>query len=309
MRTERGELATAKQAAEARAAELTKTVEQATAKAREMDQELVAVRWQNAQLNTSLAQARTSGEQMEAEARRDAERPEEPDRGSWRAAAEQTSGETARLRKQIEASEQRIAVAERARTEAEARLGEMRDTRASGPSRTKARIGADLAKVQGELASAKQQAGREHAEIGERVAALENERDELRTRLADVTAGLRQSETTKAQLESEVAELREAAGAATDAARQNLIAVENQIRRAERSIGCPRSGGWPVGNRSCASLGVRGAARTQSGGRRRTRCRGAGRECRGAGPDAAISTGQRRCRSAADQDRERDPSG
>ncbi len=69
MRTERGELETAKQAAEARAAELTKTVEQATAKAREMDQELVAVRWQNAQLNTSLAQARTSGDQMEAEAR------------------------------------------------------------------------------------------------------------------------------------------------------------------------------------------------------------------------------------------------
>ena len=34
-----------------------------------MDQELVAVRWQNAQLNTSLAQARTSGDQMEAEAR------------------------------------------------------------------------------------------------------------------------------------------------------------------------------------------------------------------------------------------------
>ena len=68
-RTERGELATAKQTAEARVTELTKTVEQATAKAREIDQELVAVRWQNAQLNTSLAQARTSGDQMEAEAR------------------------------------------------------------------------------------------------------------------------------------------------------------------------------------------------------------------------------------------------
>ena len=34
-----------------------------------MDQELVAVRWQNAQLNTSLAQARTSADQMAAEAR------------------------------------------------------------------------------------------------------------------------------------------------------------------------------------------------------------------------------------------------
>ena len=59
----------------------------------------------------------------------------------------------------------------------------------------------------------------------------------MRTRLADVTAGLRQSETTKAQLESEVAELREAAGAATDAARQNLIAVENQIRQLNEALG------------------------------------------------------------------------
>ena len=102
-RTERGELETAKQAAEARAAELTKTVEQATAQAREMDQELVAVRWQNAQLNTSLAQARTSADQMAAEARTTQtalqKRIEELEGG-----AKQTSGETARLRKQMEAS-------------------------------------------------------------------------------------------------------------------------------------------------------------------------------------------------------------
>jgi outer membrane protein OmpA-like peptidoglycan-associated protein/predicted nucleic acid-binding Zn-ribbon protein len=241
-RTERGELATGKQAAEARTAELTKTVEQATAKAREMDQELVAVRWQNAQLNTSLAQARTSGEQMEAEAR--ATQNALKNRiEQLEGAAEQTSGETARLRKQIEASEQRIGVAERARTEAEARLSEIRDTLRRA-EQEQARIGADLAKVQGELASAKQQAGREQAEIGERVTALENERDELRTRLADVTAELRRSETTKTELESEVAELREAAGAATDAARQNLIAVENQIRELNEALGAlgPASG-------------------------------------------------------------------
>jgi hypothetical protein len=39
---------------------LTKEAEQATASAQEIDQELIAVRWQNAQLNTSLAQARAS---------------------------------------------------------------------------------------------------------------------------------------------------------------------------------------------------------------------------------------------------------
>ena len=58
----------------------------------------------------------------------------------------------------------------------------------------------------------------------------------MRTRLADATAELRRSETTKAQLESEVAELREAAGTATDDTRQNLIAVENQIRELNEAL-------------------------------------------------------------------------
>ena len=241
---ERGELATAKQTAEARVTELTKTVEQATAKAREMDQELVAVRWQNAQLNTSLAQARTSADQMAAEARTTQtalqKRIEELEGG-----AKQTSAETARLRKQMEASRQRITATDSARTAAEARLNEMRDNLQQA-EQEKASIGADLARAQGELAEAKQQAEREHAATGQRVAALEGEHDQLRTRLADITAELRRSETTKTELEDEVAELREAAGAATDAARENLIAVENQIRELNEALGAIGPGGGPL---------------------------------------------------------------
>ena len=45
------------------------------------------------------------------------------------------------------------------------------------------------------------------------------------------------SETTKGELENDVAELREARGAATDAARENLIAVENQIRELNEALG------------------------------------------------------------------------
>jgi outer membrane protein OmpA-like peptidoglycan-associated protein/predicted nucleic acid-binding Zn-ribbon protein len=243
-RTERGELATAKQAAEARTAELTKTVEQATAKAREVDQELVAVRWQNAQLNTSLAQARTSGDQIEAEARATQtalkKRLEELE-----GAAEQTSAETARLRKQMGASEQRSAAADKAVSEADARLSELRAS-LQRAEQEKTSVGADLARVQGELASAKEQAGHARVEADQRAAALEHERDELRTRLADLGAELRRSETTKAQLESEVAELREAAGAATDAARENLIAVENQIRELNEALGAIGPGGGPL---------------------------------------------------------------
>ena len=160
VQAERGELETAKQAAEARAAELTKTVEQATAQAREMDQELLAVaaRWQNAQLNANRAPTRSSGDQMDADARPMQtalqSQIEKPDGG-----AEQTSVETARLREQMEASEQRVAAADSARAEAEAQLSEMRAS-LQRAEQEKASIGADLARVKGELASAREQVGR-----------------------------------------------------------------------------------------------------------------------------------------------------
>jgi flagellar motor protein MotB len=190
VQTERGELETAKQAAEARAAELTETVEQATAKARGTDQELVAMRSQ---------------------------------------------------------SEQRIVAADSARTEAEARLSEMRDSLRRA-EQEKARVGADLARVQGELAIAKKQvatAGQERVQIGHRAAALEDERDDLRTRLADATKRLRWSESAKAQVESEVAELREAAGTAADDTRQNLIAVENRMKQLNEALAAIGPSGTP----------------------------------------------------------------
>ena len=145
----------------------------------------------------------------------------------------------------MEASRQRITATDSARTAAEARLNEMRDSLQQA-EQEKASIGADLARAQGERAEAKQQAEREHAATGQRVAALEGERDQLRTRLADITAELRRSETTKGELEDEVAELRAAAGAATDAARENLIAVENRIRELNEALGAIGPGGGPL---------------------------------------------------------------
>ena len=142
MQAERGELETAKQAAEARAAELTKTVEQATAQAREMDQQLLAVaaRWQNAQLNAPLRHA--LGDQMDADARATQtalQSQAEPD--GARAGERRDSAPAARW-----ASEQRIAAADSARVEAEARLSEMRAS-LQRAEQEKASIGADLAKV------------------------------------------------------------------------------------------------------------------------------------------------------------------
>jgi outer membrane protein OmpA-like peptidoglycan-associated protein len=82
-----------------------------------------------------------------------------------------------------------------------------------------------------ELETAKQAAEAHAAELIKTVEEASNERDDLRARLADATARLGWSEAVQTQLESEVAELREAAGTAADDARQNLIAVENRIKK------------------------------------------------------------------------------
>ena len=237
VRAERAKLETAKEAAEARAVELTEAAEQAKAEAQEMDQELVAMRWQNAQLNTSLAQARTTRDQMQAEARQ-TQNALRSKIEELEAAAEQTTAETVRLREQLEASEQRMAAAGSARADAEAQLSEMRE-RLEQAEQEKGRFDEDLARVEAELATAKEQraaAEQERAQVGQRTAALEDERDDLRDRLAAVTERLERTQVANGQLEREVAELSEAAGTATDVARQNLIAVENRIRELNEAL-------------------------------------------------------------------------
>jgi outer membrane protein OmpA-like peptidoglycan-associated protein len=75
---------------------------------------------------------------------------------------------------------------------------------------------------------------------------LEDERDALRKRLAEVAERLERSEAANGQLEREVAELREAAGAATDVARQNLIAVENRIKELNEALAAIGPAGGPL---------------------------------------------------------------
>jgi chemotaxis protein MotB len=188
---------------------LTKEVEQTAAQGREMHQELVAVRRQSEQriaaAEAHAAELTKTVEQATAKAR-------------------EMDQESAAVRGQ---SERRIAAADSARIEAEARLSQMRDSLQQA-EHEKARVGADLARVQGELANAKEQVaavGREHAQLDQRAAALQHERDDLRTSLADATARLGRSEATEAQLESEVAQLREAARTAADDTRQLIEAL------------------------------------------------------------------------------------
>jgi outer membrane protein OmpA-like peptidoglycan-associated protein/predicted nuclease with TOPRIM domain len=247
VRAERAKLEEAKRAAEGRAIEATEAAEQAKAKAQEIDQELVAMRWQNAQLNISLAQARTTRDQIEAEARQTQNalrtRIDQLDGD-----VEQTTAETVRLREQLEASEQRIAAAGSVRAEVEGQLGGLRD-RLQQAEQEGARLGQDRARIEAELATAKEQlaaAGQARAQVRERTAALSDERDALRDQLAVATERLERVQAANGQLERQVAELHEAASTATDVARQNLIAVEARIRELNEALAMIGPAGGPI---------------------------------------------------------------
>jgi outer membrane protein OmpA-like peptidoglycan-associated protein/predicted nuclease with TOPRIM domain len=246
-RAERAGLEGAKQAAEARAIEATEAAEQAKAKAQEIDQELVALRWQNAQLNISLAQARTTRDQMEAEGRQ-AQNALRTRIEQLEADAEQTTAQTVRLRQQLEASQQRIAAAGNSRAEAEGQLGELRE-RLQRAEQEGARLEEDRARIEAELATAKEElatAEQARAQVGQRTAALADQRDQLRDQLAAATERLERVEAANGQLERQVAELREAASTATDVARQNLIAVEARIRELNEALAMIGPAGGPI---------------------------------------------------------------
>ena len=216
------ELQEALTAAGGRLEELSRAAE-AVAASRQLQQEL---REENQKLHAELKAGGIERSELEA-----AKQAAEARAAELTKTVEQATAKAREIDQQLVAvrsqSEQRIAAADSARTKAEARLSELRDS-LQRAEQDEARVGADLARVQGELATAKEQvaaAGREHTQIGQRAAALQHERDDLRTRLADATAGLERSEAAKAQLESEIAELREAARIAADDTRQLIEAL------------------------------------------------------------------------------------
>ena len=232
VRAERGDLETARQAAEGRAAELTERLEEATAKATakatEMEEELAAVRAQGGQRIAAAEAARNEAEAELSEMRDSLQRAEQE--GARAAeltkALEEAGAKVLEMEEELAAvraqGEQRIAAAGAAQNEAEAELSEMRDS-LQRAQQEKRRVDADLARIQGELATAKEQvvtAGRQRADIEQRAAALQSERDELRTRLSEATARLEPTEAANAELEREVARLRQAARTAAEDTRQ-----------------------------------------------------------------------------------------
>jgi outer membrane protein OmpA-like peptidoglycan-associated protein/predicted nuclease with TOPRIM domain len=246
LRAERDQLLQQREAAQARVEELTKAASQATATAQKIDQELIAVRWQNAQLNTSVAQARAKQDQIETEAR-EAQAALQARLEELEAGAAIATTEAVRLRAQLDEKEQQIAAVAGNEAEADRQLSAWRDqVRRAEQARAAAEqragdVEAQLADVKGLLASAE----RERAAALQRITALEGERDGLRGQLAQLSERLGLIQAANGQLESQVDELREAAATATDLARRNLIAVEERIRELNGALEATEPAGGP----------------------------------------------------------------
>ena len=106
---------------------------------------------------------------------------------------------------------------------------------------------------------------------------MQGEADALRGELASLGAEARRVAAERSELEQEVGMLRAAAGSAADAARQNLLAVEERIRELNAALGGIEPGAPATGSEAAA----RPAPRRRVGPERR--CRGRP----GGGPGAA----------------------
>ncbi len=214
----------------ARLAELSKAAEDAVAEAKRIEDELVTMRWQNAQLNTSLSRAEAARGQLEEEARK-AQAELATKVQSLSASAERSATEIARLRGDLAGAEQRLATATSARAAAEARLGELQEAAQSAEARS--------SRLDEQMAAARQQldeltAERDRAQ--RQVAGLQGQADDLRNKLASANAAVERAAVERGDLEQEVGMLRAAAGSAADAARQNLLAVEDRIRELNEAL-------------------------------------------------------------------------
>jgi outer membrane protein OmpA-like peptidoglycan-associated protein len=212
------------QSAGARIGELTKAAEAAAAEAKRIEAELVTMRWQNAQLNTSLARAQAARDRAEADARKN-QQVLASKVAALTEAAERSAAEIADLRAQLAARDQDIASAASARSGTEAHLAELQETVRNAKAESSG-LGEQLDRLRTQLAQAEQ------------------ERDQARQESSGLRAETERVTSVNRQLEREVGQLRSAASSATDAARQNLVAVESRIKELNAAL----TGVEPVAN-------------------------------------------------------------
>lgn len=241
---EHAALQVAKDAAIERAAAAEQAASEASAEAKRLDEELVAMRWQNSQINTNLARAETeareSAEELETLKAQTSSSIE-----ALTASAEDSAKEISNLRVELDATRESALIAEQRGAELEAQLAQ-RSVEA-GESRAEAnKLASDLDVTITELGDARNELATTRERLDEANLALSasnQEADVLREQVASnretATQLRRELETAQNRLQlanasndglrQQVEILRTAAGEATNAARLNLIAVENQI--------------------------------------------------------------------------------
>jgi len=226
VRASRDQLSAASQSSAARYAELAKAAEDATAEAERIEEELVKMRWQNAQLNTSLARARAVEERTGNEARaQQAALTTKVETLS--ASAEGSAAEIARLRQELDDAQQRV---ERA-AGSEERLADLQAKVQSAEARSRS-LDQQLAALRGQV----DEVANERDQALQRVTEVESAAERLRVELASAKDEIGRVAASRGELEHEVDQMRAAANSAADAARQNLVAVEAQIKELNTAL-------------------------------------------------------------------------
>jgi chromosome segregation ATPase len=206
--------------AEARIAKLTKVVDVVLRDAAHMDEELAWLRWQNGQLNQSLARADATCKAALAEAEKArAEMAKELD--AARDAVAQSKADVAGLYSELKAKHQELAAANSAREETGARVSQVEKTVVESSAADAERLKAKLAGVKEQLGQAAEAAREaEWASV-----AASNEAERLRSEAARArdeaiaaAAEIARLQTANAKLEKEIRSLR----CAAESACQNL---------------------------------------------------------------------------------------
>lgn len=210
-------------AAKAQISGLGQALDEAAADTKKLEGELADLRWQNAQLGTSLNSARSEVEAVRAELGAQV--------SALMASAEASGDEIERLNRELASRSEHLVAATEAERLGAARVAELEQAVAAAE--------ADLGSLGTRLTASAERLDVANAALvaskQEREAAL-GARDEEQARanrlqgaLAVAEADLGQARAVNRDLETRSASLEQAASVATDAARQNLRAVEDQI--------------------------------------------------------------------------------
>jgi outer membrane protein OmpA-like peptidoglycan-associated protein len=251
LQTDHNTLQTVNQAAEQRIAELERVAAGSSAETSRLADELAALRQENSQLSEDLSLAQTSASENATElakAREAFDAREE----SLTAATEESASEIARLQRELDAARERVLVAERDKAAGTTELIELRKLNEDNTA-DNARLAEDLdgtitelANVRADLGATKEElenanlalegVEQEAGVLREQLTSTRTEAGQLRGRLERTEADLNRMRTLNAGLEQQVDVLKVAAGEATDAARQNLLAVEDQINEINAAL-------------------------------------------------------------------------